>query len=75
MGNDEVGNGDTASWRRVVGGTQEGVGVGEEHAEVGAEGFDEVKLGGRGEAWEVPHEGVYAVEDILLLNAEELLIG
>lgn len=54
----------------IVGSSGEGVDVGEEDGEVGAESFEEAELGGRGENGEGANQGVDAVEDVLLLDAQ-----
>jgi len=59
----------------VVGGSGEGIDVGEEDGEVGAESFEEAELGGRGENEEGANQGVDAVEHVLLLDAQNLPVG
>ncbi|KAK7300893.1 hypothetical protein RJT34_11744 [Clitoria ternatea] len=55
--------------------TGEGVDVGEEDGEVGAESFDEVRFGGGRERGEGANQGVDVVEDLLLLEAEDFFVG
>ncbi|KAK7278834.1 hypothetical protein RJT34_23872 [Clitoria ternatea] len=54
---------------------REGVDVGEEDGEVGAESFDEVRFGGGRERGEGADQGVDIVEDLLLLEAEDFFVG
>ncbi|KAK7270942.1 hypothetical protein RJT34_26478 [Clitoria ternatea] len=58
-----------------IGDTGEGVDVGEEDGEVGAESFDEVRFGGGRERGEGADQGVDVVEDLLLLEAEDFFVG
>lgn len=62
-------------WTRGGSPPREGVDVGEEDAEIGAEALDEIELAGSGEGREVSDERVDAVEDVLVLDAEELFVG
>jgi len=59
----------------VVGGSGEEIEVGEEDGEVGAESFEEGEFGGRGENGEGANQGVDAVEQVLLLDAQNIPIG
>lgn len=55
--------------------SREGVDVREQHAEVRPEALHDVELAGRGEAGEAADQRVHAVEHVLLLHAEQLLVG
>lgn len=74
VGGDAVGKGTRIG---IEGGSppRERIDVGEENAEIGAEALDEIELAGRGEGKEIPDERVDAVEDVLVLDAEELFVG
>lgn len=74
VGGDAVGKGTRIG---IEGGSppRERIDVGEENAEIGAKALDEIELAGRGEGKEIPDERVDAVEDVLVLDAEELFVG
>lgn len=54
---------------------RERVDVREKHAEIRPEALGDVELAGRGEAGEAADQRVHAVEHVLLLHAEQLLVG
>lgn len=59
----------------TFGSPREGIDIREKHGEIGTEALEEVEFGGVRERGVAAEQGVEAIEDVVVLDAEEFFVG